>query len=197
MAFNMFLKTRTRKYITITTSAFACLAILAVTYFYFNIYTETKIIDVSGTYLKLNGFNELENKADVILIGTPTNTEGKTYATKYSTGALESVATITNFKVDKVIKKPEDLQISDTMEIYQPGGTIQTLNGRYKMVIEDYQDLEAGKKYVVYLAKNYLGGYSVIYNNNGRFVIDGDDEKADNQSSDIKRAVLHKYMSQK
>lgn len=168
-------------------------------YYYFKIYNSLTVITLHGSYKTVNSFEELEKTADVIVIGTPVKGEGITKHTNYQTGSLQDVYTLREFKVDQVIKKPSDLNISKTMTVIEPNGTIQKLTGKYKVEIEGYKDLDQGSKYVLYLGKNINGDYSIKYNTNGSYKLDGNDLAPDteNQNLKIKNEVINKYRNLK
>jgi len=175
--------------------AILCTFLLIVfAYYYFVVYASYHEVDIHATYKSVASFEELERNADVILVGSAIPNTEKTVTTNFSNGNLQDIYTITSFQVDKVIKQPKDLTISDTFIFNQPGGTIQTLTGKYRLKIEDYDNLKPEKTYIVYLGKNNSGGYSLMYSHNGRYALD-DDNQEDNQHQNplLKEAVLSKY----
>lgn len=179
---------------TIVLGTMAILVALG-SYYYFSIYNSTKVISVHGTYKALNSFEDLEKQADIILIGSPIAGSEKTTEIKYPSGALQDIFTTIDFQVQKVIKKPSDLEISKMFQFNQPGGVVQTVSGKRKLEIEGYEDLTSKNTYVVYLGKNYLGSYNIMYSSNGHFNLNSDDSKADNdhQNFNIKKEVIKKY----
>ena len=159
------------------------------------LYNSLTVVNLHGSYKAVNSFEELEKTADVIVIGSPVKGEGVTKHTTYQTGSLQDVYTLREFKVDEIIKKPSDLNISEIMTVIEPNGTIQKLTGKYKVEIEGYKDLDQGHKYVLYLGKNINGDYSIKYNTNGSYKLDGNDLVPDTENQDmkIKNEVIKKY----
>jgi len=161
-------------------SAVVVIIVLAVALFYYlGVYTSTKTTVVHGKYIAYNNLEELDQHADMILIGSPMKDfESRTHSsTFYQDGTLQDFFTLTDFKVKRIVKKPDSVNLkeSDVFQVIEPVGVFQHLNGKEKLTIDNYQELKKGYEYIIFLKDNTFGKYSVINMNAGKFNLDGKD----------------------
>ncbi len=130
-----------------------------------------------ANYVKYPNVDALDNAADIVLVGIPLQDFlGRQHVTtRFADGTVQDFYTLTDVKVEKVIKKPSDLALEDsqTFRVIEPVGLIEEKNGKVKILDEDYQELKQGKKYILFLKSNGAGGYSIINMNLGKFNLDG------------------------
>lgn len=147
--------------------------------------TGLRKVSAMASYIVYPNVDELDREAQLILIGTPTQnfidrTSNNVY---YEDGNLQDNSTVTDFKIERVIKNQDNIELGEEIPIIEPISIIEEADGQKVVAtIEDYVELQKGKKYVVFLHKNTYGQYSVINMNNGRFAIE--------EGSDLERSVM-------
>ena len=162
--------------------------------------TSMETISLEAHYITYESAEELD-KADLILIGTPiadfTEREHKT--SYYSDGSLEDFYTLTEVKINKIIKSPKDFDLDDSnnLAIIEPVGIVE-INGDKKITIDEYKEMEKGESYIIFLNKNVNGEYSVINNDFGKFRLDSDSSRMgkslkQTSSATLKDEVMLKY----
>ncbi|MED1784523.1 hypothetical protein P4V43_22090 [Brevibacillus fortis] len=157
-------------------------------------------ISLEALYMTYESAEELD-KADLILIGTPTSdfSDREHKTSYYEDGSLQDFYTLTEIEIDKIIKSPNDfdLEESETLSIIEPVGMIE-LDGTKKITIDEYKEMEQGEKYIIFLNENGHGQYSVINNDSGKFNLDSKSAKSEkslskNSAITLKEDVLEKY----
>lgn len=129
-------------------------------------YTDT--FSISTNSISFETVNKLDQLADLIVIGTPTeNFEARKHViTNYNDGAMQDFYTLTKIKIDKIIKKPDDFSKNqETMLIIEP----VSLRDKTKLTSNGYVELQKGDQNIIFLMKNTFGDYSIINNNLGKF----------------------------
>ncbi|MRX74370.1 hypothetical protein GJU40_19815 [Bacillus lacus] len=140
-----------------------------------------KTISVDGKYKVYKDVNELVEDTELILLGSPTEDFSKRKHVEVINeldNSTEDAYTLTNFKVDRVIKSPssEVFNKNNIIEFVEPVGLMQDSNKiKVKVVLEEYSELKEGSKYIIFLKKNAYGKYSLIFNNLGKYNIDNTD----------------------
>ena len=173
------------------------------TTYYSLVYNKVTTSTAAARVVPYNDLQSLEREADLVLIGTPAedfvNREHKTiyYSGGKAGKTIQDVYTLTNFKVQKVIKSNgENFAFEDkTIQVVEPVGLVQELTGKKKFQFEDYSEMEKGKKYVVFLKKNTEGQYSVMSLAFGKYSLDTSDAQ---DITDIeKRETIKKELKNK
>ncbi|WIV20213.1 hypothetical protein QPK24_05795 [Paenibacillus polygoni] len=129
-------------------------------------YTDT--YSVSTNSMRYETVQILEQYADLIIIGTPTeNFEARKHViTKYNDGAMQDFYTLTEMKINKIIKKPDDFSKNqETIIIIEPVG----VTGTTKFTSNGYVEIQKGDQSVLFLMKNTFGDYGIINKNLGKF----------------------------
>ena len=165
--------------------------------------TGLETVNAMATFVGYANVDELDEASDLILIGTPTRDfiERASNNTYYSDGHIQDISTLTDFKIERVIKNEEDVELEDVIAIIEPISIIEQNGVKTVLTVEDYVELQKRKTYIIFLGKNTYGRYSVINMNNGRFAIEEDgnlelDVMADSvqeKHSEFQKEVLEKY----
>lgn len=131
------------------------------------------VVNVEAMYLWLPNVDELAQNADLILIGSPTEEfqDREHFTEDFPDGTLKDFYTKTNFHIESIIKKPEDLSIKEgeDFKVAEPIGYEDTVKKETKVTLSGYTELEKGKKYIVFFEKNKFGDYIVVNLNLGKF----------------------------
>ncbi|MDF2801144.1 MAG: hypothetical protein K0S61_1047 [Anaerocolumna sp.] len=120
------------------------------------------------------------------------------------TANMESLAdfyTIANFSINSVIKNMTTLTLneSDSIGINEPVTMIQQFDGKKYLAKDEYETMNVGTNYVIYLKDNGIYGYSIINRTNGSFNMDETNASRDITNtedikhSEFKKAILDKY----
>ncbi len=152
---------------------------------------EKEVINLLGSYIKYNNLKELEKASDLIVIGEPLDEFEKRNhkATYFKDGTQEDIYTITKLKVYEVlVTKENDVKNGEVIEIIEP----ITLKDNKIITTSDYYALEK-EKYVIFLAKNTYGEYSIINMNEGKFKYNNKYKNSDKNS--LKYQVYEKYIN--
>ncbi len=147
-----------------------------------------KIIDVHANFKDYQDENSLFDDADLVVIAKTTQdfmdrehvlkyiphpdpTKGKTIADFY---------TRTPIKITEVLKIAESSTIAnnDNLNIIEPLSLIDDEQGLRILTSENYQGMEKGKQYILYLKDNTFGEYGVINMNNGVYNLEADEKIA-------------------
>ncbi|RJG23081.1 hypothetical protein [Paenibacillus thiaminolyticus] len=137
--------------------------------YYFFIYNSYKgEVRVDSTYIESTSTEDLINRAELIVIGTPVNNfeERKHVVSYYNTMTIQDFYTITDMEVEQVLKGQWN---NKNISVIEPVSILQGFDGRRKLVSDDYVEMKKGNRYIVTLKKNSFGDYSVINMNNGVF----------------------------
>ncbi|MFD0698544.1 hypothetical protein ACFQZT_31200 [Paenibacillus sp. GCM10027628] len=172
------------------------------TSYYSLVYNKVTTIVGYERVVPYNDLQSLEKNAEIILIATPTNDfEGRDHKATYfpggkSSNTIQDAYTLTNIKVQKVIKSNGEVSEDKTIKVIEPVGLIQEITGKKKLTVDDYSEMEKGKKYVVFLKKNTQGQYSIMSSAYGKYNLDNADTKdtTDIQNREnIKKEIKSKY----
>ncbi|WP_051507229.1 hypothetical protein [Saccharibacillus sacchari] len=165
--------------------------------------TGLETVNAMATFVGYANVDELDEASDLILIGTPTRDfiERASNNTYYSDGHIQDISTLTDFKIEHVIKNEEDVELEDVIAIIEPISIIEQNGVKTVLTVEDYVELQKGKTYIIFLGKNTYGRYSVINMNNGRFAIEEDGnlelavmaDSVQEKHSEFQKEVLEKY----
>jgi len=160
-------------------------------------------VNAMATFVGYANVNALDAASDLILIGTPTQdfVERASDNTYFSDGHIQDISTLTDFKIERVIKNEEDVELEDVIRIIEPISIIEQDGVKTILTVEDYVELQKGKTYILFLGKNTYGRYSVINMNNGRFAIEEDGnlelavmaDSVQEKHSEFQKEVLEKY----
>jgi len=153
------------------------------------------VVSAPASYIAFGSADTLSDAADLIVIGKPLDRfeDRQHKATYYSTGAIQDFYTITRIQVEKVIKGPDDLP--KTINVHEPVMLDQTFYGKVKIKIEDYSELQQGRRYLLFLSPSYSTPteYVIINMNNGKFSLD---EEEPDDRTELKQK-LRKELEQK
>lgn len=140
----------------------------------------------------------MEKVADVIVVGMPLLPfeEREHKATYYDDNVIQDFYTLTDFKLEQVIKDPDQAVQDGKIKFVEPISIITSKDGE-KIIrsIADYQDVQEGEKYLVFLKDNTLGQYGVINMNNGTFDLNENVENSFN-ALEIEGDPAHEKMKQ-
>ena len=117
-------------------------------------------------------------------------------ATYYDDNVIQDFYTLTDFKLEQVIKDPDQAVQDGKIKFVEPISIITSKDGE-KIIrsIADYQDVQEGEKYLVFLKDNTLGQYGVINMNNGTFDLNENVENSFN-ALEIEGDPVHEKMKQ-
>jgi len=156
----------------------------------------SKTISIDANYVSYGNVDQLDQGADLIIIGTPTKSfeDREHVATYFDDGILQDFYTLTEIKIDRVIKSPEDFKQSDSLTIIEPIGYVEDEDEKTKITYEGYTELPEGQKSIIFLKKNTFGQYGVINMDLGKFSLEqgSGDTKATSKEK-FRQAVLEKY----
>jgi hypothetical protein len=165
--------------------------------------TALRISAASAQYIGFDAAEPLEQYADLIIVGSPVKDflDRGHIVDRFPDGEIQSVATASDFKVEKTIKTPSDFVLPDSkvITVIEPGGLVdEGAGGKAKIEIEGYVDIKKNSKYILFLKKNLRGKYAVINMNLGKFNLDNTDPndagKEDKEKKEkLKKEILSKY----
>jgi ribosomal protein L2 len=134
-------------------------------------------INVSANYIEANTYEELEEMADLIVVAKATKPFTKrNHVIKYmkdnkgnNLQGITDMFTRTEIVINQVLKQPEgeNYKPYDEMLIIEPI-TYDSMR-KAKISLAHYVELKDNELYIIFLAKNTYGNYSVINMNNGKF----------------------------
>ncbi|MEC0206671.1 hypothetical protein P4H39_29110 [Paenibacillus lautus] len=171
---------------------------------------ELKVINFPASYISYNSENDLSKSADIIVVGSPTEEfqSRKHQEVRHEDGSLADFYTLTDFKIEKFLKKPEIVHPNtindDTITFTEPISIIDNNGERTIISLDGYQELKYGENYIVFLKDNGMGNYSVINMNEGKFNLQKDeishlsahgDKEGSDRHSQIRNEVLKKYIN--
>jgi len=169
--------------------------LLLSSFYYFFIFSRTLVVTAMSFEIAFGSADTLSDAADLIVIGKPLDRfeDRQHKATYYSTGAIQDFYTITRIQVEKIIKGPDDLP--KTINVHEPVMLEQTFYGKVKTKIEDYSELQQGRRYLLFLIPSYFTPteYVIINMNNGKFSLD---EEEPDDRTELKQK-LRKELEQK
>lgn len=161
---------------------------------------KAETINVDANYITYNDVTNLEQAADLIIIGTPNEDfeEREHITTYFGDGAIQDFYTVTNIKVDKIIKGSEGITAGQTLNVLEPIGYAKPKEKERKITREEYFELIKDEQYLIYLIKNDQGQYFMLNINNGKFNIKKEEKLFDNEivkekHEKLKKEVFSKY----
>ncbi|GBF74413.1 hypothetical protein PA598K_02756 [Paenibacillus sp. 598K] len=137
-----------------------------------------------GNYKAFKEESPLYDDADLVVIAqTDTEFLDREHVVQYfepdeaqegSPQAIEDFHTKTPITILKVLKPSEEAPAleNEILTIIEPVSIIEQNGTSQKITIENYNEIQAGEKYVLYLKLNTYGEYGVINMNNGRFSLE-------------------------
>lgn len=177
------------------------LAIIAVGGLSIYLFTPEREISIHADRKLFNSANELEEYADLIVVGETVAefSEHKPTITYTPEGRYQDFYTITDVKYSKILKGNFSEKF---ISVIQGAALIESPYKLQKDLLlrEDMTLMEKGKKYLLFLKKTDIAGvYSIISLNQGKFNIDNldlkekDMEKQNHQFKTLKQDVLNKF----
>lgn len=177
------------------------LAIIAVGGLSIYLFTPEREISIHADHKLFNSANELEEYADLIVVGETVAefSEHKPTITYTPEGRYQDFYTITDVKYSKILKGNFSEKF---ISVIQGAALIESPYKLQKDLLlrEDMTLMEKGKKYLLFLKKTDIAGvYSIISLNQGKFNIDNldlkekDMEKQNHQFKTLKQDVLNKF----
>ncbi|MGG1618981.1 hypothetical protein ACIFQM_21000 [Paenibacillus sp. NRS-1782] len=164
----------------------------------------TPKISLEASYIDYKTVSELDSNAELIVIGSPLQEfdDRQHIVTSFDDGTIQDLYTLTNIKIEKVIKSPEGaaLNVEEPLSIVEPISYIDDAEGKKKIAYEDYTELKQNEKSIIFLKKNTQGQYSVINMDLGKFTIEPSSQSpsssVDKQDSkeQFRKSVLEKYV---
>ncbi|WP_342575740.1 hypothetical protein [Paenibacillus sp. FSL M8-0142] len=158
---------------------------------------------MDAKYIAFDTIEELDQAADVIVIGSPIKDfEDREHMAQYfEDGMIQDFYTMTELRIEKVIKQPDGIDIGEMMELIEPLSIIEESgNQKTKIIMDDYRELKKGSRYILFLKDNTFGQYSIINMNNGKFNLDNTDDSDMPMGqqdlafkTSLKNQVLRKY----
>lgn len=188
-----------KKNITINTLIILLIACSLSIFYYLEVYSKEKVIITLANIHGYNSITELEESADLVIIGTPTtNFKNRKHVVKhYKSGHIEDFYTYTDIKIYDVLKQEgSNYNKDDILEVIEPISIQQTFHGKYKFQFESYNELEQGKQYVLYLKENDFSEYSIMSLGYGKYSLDVNDSNDEidlHNRQQIKTDVINKY----
>lgn len=177
-----------------------------------------KTIVTHGNYKAFDEEAPLFDDADLVVIAkTDTAFLDREHVVKYfepdagqegASKAIEDFYTRTPITVLKVLKTPKSTPVSENedLRVIEPVSIIEQEGTSQKITVENYNEIQAGEKYVLYLKLNTYGEYGVINMNNGRFSLESESltldsqehghENDQDQHDTLKRAVEERFKTE-
>lgn len=137
-----------------------------------------RTVDIQANYIGYETADKLSQGADIILVASPIDdfTNRDHQSTKYEDGTLQDFSTLTKLNIERIIKQPEGINIGSQMEVIEPVSIITEADKQQtKVTVGGYREMKQGRRYIMFLKNNGMGGYSIINMNNGKFNLDGGD----------------------
>lgn len=161
-------------------------------------YSQLPLVEKQANSVIFYEVSELSEASDLILTGTPVKPfeEREHSSTFYDGGNIMDFYTNTEIQVIKVLKNQENVQIGKTIHVNEPVSIINQENKLFKIRYNNYEELNVGKDYILFLKRTPEGGYSLIGENYGRFDIelsDKNDENKDSKYAKLKSEVFDMY----
>ena len=153
------------------------------------------IINVEANYMKYDLLSQLEESSDAIIIGKALKDfdDREHKLSFFDDGTLEDFYTLTDIEVSKVFKSNfNDISENQKIEIVEP----VSLKGNDIITYSGYRPLKEKEEYIIFLAKNSYGQYSIINMQEGVFsynVSQSDTLKLDDNS--LYGEVYKKYIT--
>lgn len=151
--------------------------------------TYSNTVSISTNSIRFNTVDNLDQVAELIIVGTPTETfeNRKHVITNYDDGAIQDFYTLTEIKIDKILKKPEEFsEEQETISIIEP----VSLDGDTKLTSDGYVELQKGDQSIIFLMKNTFGDYSIINDNLGKFSLNHKENSVSRIQSESERQSI-------
>ncbi|MBN7774464.1 hypothetical protein [Clostridium aminobutyricum] len=186
---------KNKKIVFIVFGLFLCFSL-----YYFGVYNSISDVTIASSYKSYDDISSLDKGAELIVIGsTAQDFEDREHkATFFDDGTLEDFYSLTNIKVNKVLKGADGIKNGDNLNIIEPASIIQTVEGKQRLLRDDYQPLEKNKNYILFLKKNDNGQYSIINMNLGKLDLADKDKKFKMKNKDDKlmKDAFEKYLTE-
>lgn len=160
-------------------STFVLISIISIfLIYYFAIYNSVSEINMEANFMIYKTVDDLDNASELIITGSPLEDfTHREHIVKYdSEGGITDYYTLTNIKIEKIFKKPINLniEVGQIIQIIEPIGFIQQITGKIKMKLDGYDEMVKNNKYVIFLKKGSGIIFSVINMNSGKFNLTND-----------------------
>ncbi|WP_341279939.1 hypothetical protein [Paenibacillus sp. FSL H8-0537] len=159
-------------------------------------------IEMSVRYMVYDSLKDLEQAADLIIIGAPVQSfeERDQNSTYYRDGTVQDFYSLTKVELFKIIKQPVDWVVTKQLEVVEPVGIITEADGmKTKIKAAGYNEMVPHTKYIIFLKKNSMGKYSIINMDNGKFEVEGskhpDLKTGGDQPAEIKQKLWEEINS--
>ena len=153
---------------------------------------DIKEIEVHADYINFENLQKLDEFSQLVVVATPIKDfNDRVQKTEYfPDGSMMDFYSLTNVKIEKVIKAPNDFDRSiSNLDIVEPVSLVTNGSGLKKLKREGYTELKKGNTYIIYLTKGGKNYYSVN-GFNGRINI-GDtdpDDEGKGEEKELKKA---------
>lgn len=135
-----------------------------------------RTVNIQGLYKAYSDTDSLDASADIILVGSPIKefTERESVTTKYSDGELQAFYTLSEFKIEKVIKNESELDLENEkiMKVIEPIALVDFPGETVKMTLGNYVEMHPNNTYLIFIKQSLPGHYGIINMNNGKFNLD-------------------------
>jgi hypothetical protein len=180
----------------ISTIAFLALSVLIVYKINY-----VRDVNIEGDHIEFSNLQNLYNFSQLVVIGSPTKDfkDREQKSTFFPDGTLEDFYSVSNIKIEKILKAPNDFDKNTTsLDIVEPVALVENGLGKEKFMRDSYTELKKGSKYIIYLTKNIYNRYTV----NGfdaRFNLEGTDpedegkEGVKEHKKELKKEIEAKY----
>ncbi|OPY58029.1 MAG: hypothetical protein A4E55_01202 [Pelotomaculum sp. PtaU1.Bin035] len=151
-----------------------CLVMLiASCLYFFNNNNSINTVTIHGSHAYYSSAKDMETKADLIIVGTPTKAfnDCTPTITYNNSGRYENFYTITDIRISKILK-------GEYKDDIVPVAQNAAIDKREKIMLidDDYSPMEKDKKYLMFLKKNQSNGfYYILGVNQGKHNIDNFD----------------------
>lgn len=119
-------------------------------------------VHVAANYESYLKVTDIDKSADLILQATPTTDflSRDAHINRFSSGDVREFYTLTNLKIEKVLKGNLENLKKETLQVIEPIAHDAKLKINY--TYEDYQPMIQGESYLIFLKKNDFGQWSII-----------------------------------
>lgn len=140
-----------------------------------------KRISVHGDMISYEEMKDLEDMADIVVIGEPTvDFINRDHIIKTGEDEfIEDFYTNTEIKIHEVLLNNDqsNYHSGDLLSIIEPSSVIEEQGESFEFVMDEYTSVNKEVGYIFFLKKNTFGEYSLIGNQLGKFNIDGNDHR--------------------
>lgn len=119
-------------------------------------------ISVSANYESYLKVSDIDKDADLILKARPSEAFDKreSHINYFSSGDVREFYTLTNLKIEKVLKGDLKNFKKNTLSVIEP--IAKDKNSGLMLTYEDYQAMSENESYLIFLKKNDYGQWSII-----------------------------------